>query len=35
MKTDTSFLIQSPFAKYFCFSTKSDPFLVYPSSKQS
>ena len=35
MKGDTQFLLQSPFAKYFNFSTKSDPFLVFPSMKQS
>ena len=35
MKSDTSFLIQSPFARYFNFSPKSDPFLVFPSMKQS
>ena len=35
MKMDTSFLIQSPFAKYFNFSPKSDPFLVFPSMKQA
>ena len=35
MKTDTQFLIISPFSKYFNFSTKSDPFLVFPSMKQS
>ena len=35
MKTDTLFLINSPFAKYFNFSPKSDPFLVFPSTKQS
>jgi len=35
MKSDTSFLHGSPFAKYFNFSPKSDPFLVFPSTKQS
>ena len=35
MKLDTGFLISSPFSKYFNFSPKSDPFLVFPSSKQS
>ena len=35
MKGDTSFLISSPFGKYFNFSQKSDPFLVFPSTKQS
>lgn len=35
MKTDTCFLIMSPFSKYFNFSRKSDPFLVFPSMKQS
>jgi len=35
MKIDTAFLILSPFAKYFNFSPKSDPFLVFPSMKQS
>ena len=35
MKTDTLFLVGSPFAKYFNFSPKSDPFLVFPSTKQS
>lgn len=35
MKNDTLFLISSPFGKYFNFSAKSDPFLVFPSTKQS
>ena len=35
MKSDTQFLISSPFSKYFNFSAKSDPFLVFPSTKQS
>ena len=35
MKTDSSFLFASPFARYFNFSTKSDPFLVFPSMKSS
>ena len=34
-KSDTGFLINSPFAVHFNFSTKSDPFLVYSSMKQS
>jgi len=34
IKTDVQFLIGSPFAKYFNFSMKSDPFLVFPSTKQ-
>lgn len=35
MKNDTSFLANSPFAPYFNFSSKSDPFLVFASTKQS
>ena len=35
MKTDTGFLFSSSFAKYFNFSPKSDPFLIFPSTKQS
>ena len=35
MKVDTRFLKESPFGKYFSFSPKSDPFLVFPSTKQS
>ena len=35
MKIDTAFLISSPFAAYFNFSPKSDPFLVFASTKQS
>lgn len=35
MKSDNSFLVSSPFEKFFNFSTKSDPFLVFPSTKQS
>lgn len=34
LKTDTHFLLSSSFAKYFNFSLKSDPFLVFPSTKQ-
>ena len=33
MKGDTAFLVGSPFSKYFNFSPKSDPFLVFPSTK--
>ena len=35
MKSDTLWLGKSPFGKHFNFSNKSDPFLVYPSMKQS
>ena len=35
MKTDSAFLFASPFGRYFNFSTKSDPFLVFPSMKSS
>jgi len=35
LKTDIQFLISSPYSKFFNFSPKSDPFLVFPSSKQS
>ena len=35
MKNDSSFLFASPFSRYFNFSTKSDPFLVFPSMKSS
>lgn len=35
MKTDTIFLAESSFAEYFNFSTKSDPFLVIPSTMQN
>ena len=35
MKHDTSFLQGTSFAKYFNFSPKSDPFLVFPSTKQN
>jgi len=35
MKNDTQFFISSAFGKYFNFSAKSDPFLVFPSTKQS
>lgn len=34
LKTDTQFLVKSSYAKYFNFSVKSDPFLVFPSIKQ-
>lgn len=34
LKSDCAFLISSSFGKYFNFSTKSDPFLVFPSTKQ-
>lgn len=34
LKNDISFLIASAFGKYFNFSMKSDPFLVFPSTKQ-
>ena len=32
MKTDTSFLATSELAKWFNFSTKTDPFLVVPAT---
>jgi hypothetical protein len=35
MKTDSSFLFASPFARYFSFSAKSDTFLVFPSMKST
>ena len=35
IKTDTQFLLQSPFGRFFNFSAKSDPFLVFPSMKQT
>ena len=35
IKTDTKFLISSPFSRYYNFSVKSDPFLVFPSLKSS
>lgn len=35
MKSDSLFLTTSTFSHYFNFSSKSDPFLVYPSSKHS
>jgi len=35
MKTDTAFLGKSSFAAHFNFSAKSDPFLVFPSSKHN
>merc|ERR1712166_1239703 len=35
VKNDTHFLVASPFRQHFNFSTKSDPFLVYSSMKQS
>jgi len=35
IKCDTAFLVSSPFDVYFSFSNKSDPFLVFPSMKQS
>ena len=35
MKTDSAFLFASPFGRYFNFSAKSDPFLVFPSMKSS
>lgn len=34
LKSDTQFLIASSYARYFNFSNKSDPFLVFPSTKQ-
>ena len=34
LKSDTQFLINSSYAKYVNFSPKSDPFLVFPSTKQ-
>ena len=33
MKNDTKDIIDTPLAKYFNFSSKSDPFLVYPSKE--
>lgn len=33
MKNDTRDLIETPLAKYFNFSAKSDPFLVFPSKE--
>jgi len=33
MKNDTKDIIETPLAKYFNFSSKSDPFLVYPSKE--
>lgn len=33
MKNDNSFLKDSSMSNYFNFSSKSDPFLVFPSSK--
>jgi len=33
MKNDTRELVESPLAKFFNFSSKSDPFLVYPSKE--
>lgn len=35
MKNDAQFLLLSVFNNYFNFSAKSDPFLVFPSIKQS
>lgn len=35
MKSDSQFLTTSPLAKFFNFSFKSDPFLVFPSLKHS
>lgn len=35
MHQDTAFLLQSNFQKFFNFSPKSDPFLVFPSQKHS
>jgi hypothetical protein len=35
MKNDTQFLNFSNYAKHFNFSPKSDPFLVFPSSKHN
>ena len=35
MKNDTHFLNDSEYGKHFNFSTKSDPFLVFPSSKHN
>ena len=35
MTVDTNFLVMSSFNQYFNFSTKSDPFLVFPSMKQN
>ena len=36
MKSDTSSLLyKSHFSKYFNFSSKNDPFLVYPSIKNN
>ena len=35
MKSDTQFLNFSEYSKHFNFSNKSDPFLVFPSSKHN
>lgn len=35
MKVDTLFFITSNFSRYFNFSPKNDPFLVFPASKHS
>ena len=35
MKQDSNFLTLSYFQNYFNFSTKSDPFLVFPSTKHN
>ncbi|CDW89091.1 UNKNOWN [Stylonychia lemnae] len=35
MKNDAQFLITSEYGKHFNFSTKSDPFLVFPSQKHN
>jgi hypothetical protein len=34
LKSDSNFLIAASYGKYFNFSPKSDPFLVFPSTKQ-
>jgi len=33
MKNDTRNFIETPLSNYFNFSSKSDPFLVYPSKE--
>ena len=34
LKSDAAFLLNSAYSKFFNFSPKSDPFLVFPSTKQ-
>lgn len=35
MHQDTNFLLNSNFSKFFNFSPKADPFLVFPSQKHA